>query len=332
MPDKQQVPMKVPVKNSAYPIGMCLKEMPMVSVVIPTYNRKDKLARLIDSILQSSYPIDKFEIIVVDDASTDGTYEYIKNRYSGIKIIKNEKEILISGSRNRGMSEAKGELIFFIDDDNIINENCLKKLVEVIIKDEKAGMVGPVMYFAKDPDVIWWAGTRRNMTTSRTYFIGRDITIPDEEMWETNDFPNAWMLKRSIIEKHNIQFDEKNFPFHYEESDFAYRIGRLGYKFYVVKKAIVYHDIPLPDDIKSLDELFHIHTEIRAYYTARNRIIFHRNYSKLWQFLSFILFWNWLITAYYLRIILFNSNRSWNEKLINTRSYLKGVFDGIIDV
>jgi len=134
------------------------------------------------------------------------------------------------------MSEAKGDLIFFIDDDNIINEYCIQELVEVIISDEKAGMVGPVMYFAKDPAKVWWAGTRRNMMTSRTYFIGRDIPIPDEEKWETNDFPNAWMLRRSIIERHNIQFDERKFPFHYEESDFAYRIGRLGYKFYVIKK------------------------------------------------------------------------------------------------
>ena len=307
-------------------------EMPIVNIIIPTYNRKDKLERLIDSILQSCYPADKLDIIVVDDASTDGTYEYIKNKYSKIKLIKNEKELLISGSRNRGVSEAKGDLIFFIDDDNIINEYCIKKLVEVIINDEKAGMVGPVMYFAKDPAITWWAGTRRNMMTSRTYFIGRDIPIPEEEKWETKDFPNAWMVKRSIIEKYNIKFDETKFPFHYEESDFAYRIGQLGYKFYVVKKAAIYHDIPLPDDIKNLDELFHIHTKIRAYYTARNRIIFHKKYSNFWQFLSFIVFWNWLITAYYLKIIFFQSNKSLDEKIINSRSYLNGILNGIIDV
>lgn len=327
MQDKH--PGKLPIITSTDLNSKCL-QMPAVSVIIPTYNRKEKLARLIDSILQSRYPIEKIEIIVIDDASTDGTYNYIINRYSDIKIIKNEKELLISGSRNRGISIAKGELIFFIDDDNIVNDSCIKELVEVIIKDEKAGMVGPVMYFAKDPSAIWWGGTRRNMTTSRTYFIGRDIAVPNEEIWETMDFPNAWMLKRTIIEKNRILFDERFFPFHYEESDFAYRVGRLGYKFYVVKSAKLYHDIPLPDDITSLDELFHIHTKIRAYYTARNRIIFHKKYSKLWQFLSFILFWNWLITAYYLRIILFHSNKSWNRRLINTRSYLKGVFDGII--
>ena len=90
---------------------------PLVSVVIPTHNRKEKLARLIKSILESDYPKDKLEIIVVDDASTDNTFEYIKKKYPQAKIIRNEEEKLLAESRNIGIKASKGKYIFLIDDD-----------------------------------------------------------------------------------------------------------------------------------------------------------------------------------------------------------------------
>jgi len=83
-------------------------EIPIVNIIIPTFNRKEKLDRLINSILKSSYPVNKLDIIVVDDASTDGTYEYIKNKYSTIKLIKNKKELLISGAGTGGCQKQKG--------------------------------------------------------------------------------------------------------------------------------------------------------------------------------------------------------------------------------
>ncbi len=73
---------------------------PFVSIIIPTRNRKEKLIRLINSILKSNYPENKMEIIVVDNASTDGTFEYLSKTFKKLiktgrlKIIKNEKNLL----------------------------------------------------------------------------------------------------------------------------------------------------------------------------------------------------------------------------------------------
>jgi glycosyltransferase involved in cell wall biosynthesis len=68
------------------------------------------LTRLINSILQSNYPQDKLEIIVVDDASTDGTYEEIRAKFHGVKIIRNEKEALPATSRNIGIKKLMGNI------------------------------------------------------------------------------------------------------------------------------------------------------------------------------------------------------------------------------
>jgi len=70
-------------------------------------------------------------------------------------------------------------------------------------------------------------------------------------------------------------------------------------------------------------------TEIRAYYTARNRILFHKKYSKWWQFLIFILIFNWLSILYYLKMILLGSKKPFKEWLKIAKSYLKGVVEGI---
>jgi len=87
------------------------EELPLVSIVIPTHNRKEKLTRPINSILQSNYPKDKLETIVVDDASTDGTYEEIRAKFhSGVKIIRNEREMLPAASRNIGIKMLMGNI------------------------------------------------------------------------------------------------------------------------------------------------------------------------------------------------------------------------------
>ena len=105
------------------------------------------------------------------------------------------------------------------------------------------------------------------------------------------------------------------------------RVRRAGYKVVCNPKAKVWHDIPLPEKDKA--RLLHCHNELKAYYCGRNRIIFHKKYSKRWQFLIFILFFNWLFTLYYLRVILLGSKKPFKERLKIVKAYLKGVIDGI---
>jgi len=96
-----------------------------ISVVIPTYNRKKYIKRAIDSVIRQSYK--PFEIIVIDDGSTDGTYELIKQSYSSSQISL-EKQINngVSSARNKGVKLAKGDWIAFLDSDDEWFENKLE--------------------------------------------------------------------------------------------------------------------------------------------------------------------------------------------------------------
>ena len=89
---------------------------PIVSVVIPTYNRKNIIPRAIESVLNQTYK--NFEIIIVDDGSTDGTIDFLTNQYdSKLKCVL-QKNQGASSARNRGINEAKGKYIAFLDSDD----------------------------------------------------------------------------------------------------------------------------------------------------------------------------------------------------------------------
>ncbi len=299
-------------------------DRPVVSVVIPTYNRKRKLARLIRSILESNYPRDRLEIIVVDDASTDGTHEYIKRLFPRVKVIRNNEEKLLAESRNIGIRASKGEYIFLIDDDNVVDKNTIRELVEFMEKHPEVGVTGPIMYFLKDPTRIGCAGIKRNYWTTITKYVGhntRDIG-QYREPYESEDFPNAFMVRRKIFEKVGL-FNSKIFPIHYDEADFCQRVRKAGYKVMVVPTAKVWHDVPLPKENRA--GFFRLRNPLRAYYTIRNRILFHALWSKSALQRSVALLASLAVTAYYMILSLKEISARRCEVL---KAIIKGVIDG----
>ena len=297
---------------------------PLVSIVIPTHDRKEKLERLIRSILESNYPKDRLGIIVVDDASTDGTYECINRLFPQVKVICNEEEKLVAESRNIGIRASKGKYIFIIDDDNVVDKNTIKELVEFMEKHPEVGVVGPIMYFLRDPKRIWCAGVKRNYWTTITKFIGFN-TVDDgslKEPYESEDLPNAFMVRREVFEKVGL-FNSRLFPIHYEEADFCQRVRKAGYKVMVVPTAKVWHDTPLPES----RETTYLSSLVRIYYTSRNRVIFHKLYSKntIQKIISVVFAISIIILYYVPRAILLKSNNKW---MVLT-ALLKGLIDGI---
>lgn len=305
--------------------------LPLVSIVIPTFNRKETLSREIQSIMQSEYGKEKIEIVIVDDAGTDQTAEYIARNFPSIRILRNESERGPAASRNLGIKSAKGDFIFILDDDNIVDRECISRLVDAITEDDSIGIAAPAMYYLKEPNRVWCMGLKRSYITSLTKFHYRDF-IADSAHYpsriDSYDFPNAFMINKKVIEKIGL-FDEATFPIHYEEADFGERVRRANFKVVCLTAAKVWHDISLPEETDKA-RLLHCHNEYRAFYSGRNRIIFHRRYSKRWQFLIFVVFCNWFISLYYIAAIL-RSEYSVASKLKITKSFLNGIWHGLRD-
>ena len=306
-----------------------MNNKPLVSIVIPTHNRKEKAIRLLNSIQKSKYPKEKLEVIVVDDASTDGTSEEVKRAFPLVSLIRNNKEQLLARSRNIGIVKCSGDLIFLIDDDNVVAKNTINELVNAMHRVTALGVAGPMMYYFSAPSRVWCGRVKRNCITSLTSFPERDLQhVNIDRILESDEFPNAFMIRKKVLEKVGL-FDEVTFPIHNDEGDFCNRVRRAGFKIGLVPTARVWHDTPLPTKKLSGTKHFHVHTAKRAFYAARNRVLFHRKYSKPSEFMTFLAVFMPLISAIYLKIILSDSTLAFRRRMNIARGYMQGIIEGL---
>jgi len=291
---------------------------PLVSIIIPTYNRKQELTRLIESIKQSDYPKESIEIIVVDDASADGTFDTIKKGFPDVKVIRNIKRRLTSGARNVGIECSKGDYLFFVDNDNVIDRRAISELVNFMERNEIVGLAGPIMYYYCEPKEIWCAGGKLRQPlylptcmfqheTSETLQIANISTI------ECDYIPNAFMVRKQIIKEIGL-FDEKNFPILFEDADFSLRIKQRGYQIVIVPKAKVWHDVSMAKD-------FHIDEE-RAFFRGRNRTRFYLKYALLRAFMLPIDMLGFCVVLF--------AYDSGSRGLKKLSQYLKGIVYGLV--
>jgi GT2 family glycosyltransferase len=304
-----------------------MTDKPLVSVVIPTYTRWKKLKRLLDSVLKSDYK--NIEVIVVDDASTDGTFEEVKDYYPTVRLVRNSKPLLLSACRNIGLRESKGDFVFFVDDDNVLDRGAVSSLVEVLNSHSDMAVVGPLMLYLLDPERVWCAGVRRNMVTSKTCILDQNCKSKCyATLVESDDFPNAFMVRKAIAM--NLGgFDSKAFPIHYDEADFGQRVRMAGYKIAMNPGARVWHDIPIPHPQKDgILALLHMRSAQRTFFVSRNRLIFMKRYASGLKFFLFFFWFYPALSTVYLSAIITSKHASAGKGRLFT-SYLRGTLDGL---
>lgn len=116
--------------------------MKKVSIVLPVYNGEEHLAKAIESVLSQTYK--NFELIIVDDCSTDSTPQIISafmEKDSRVKTIRNEVNQRLPKSLNIGFDSAEGELLTWTSDDNLYKKNAIAKMVDYLESHEEVGMV-----------------------------------------------------------------------------------------------------------------------------------------------------------------------------------------------
>lgn len=291
---------------------MFKEDSPFVSIIIPTHNRKAKLMKLIDSILEIDYPMDRLEIIVVDDASSDGTYKAILRNYrslSNLKVIRNDEERFKSYCVNLAVKSAQGEYILIADDDNILDKDLIKELVTIMKTDDTVAAAGAISIDIASGR-IWNAGVKYA-------FPGRHkvlVDIVSGNPYVVDSLANVFMVKRRIFKMLN-GFDYRMVPFQDEDEEFLQRVRKLGQKLVVVPTAITYHEKPS----------FRKVNDLRLYFIFRNRIIILRRYVTKYFFpflLSLPVFVGW----YLFNILMYSPDKK-RGRLIMVM--FKGIIDGI---
>ncbi len=168
--------------------------MPFFSVIIPSYNRKQQLSKAMDSVLNQSFS--DYELIIVDDGSTDGTEDLFNSQNPRIKYIKTDN-FGVSAARNKGIKESRGEHIAFLDSDDIWQKEKLQENYK-FLKDN------PHIKIHQTND-IWIRNNRRVNPAKKHIKESGDIFQRSLQLCLIS--PSAVVISRKLFEKYGL-FDE----------------------------------------------------------------------------------------------------------------------------
>jgi GT2 family glycosyltransferase len=288
---------------------------PLVSIITLNWNQTDVTCAFLQSLNTLQY--DNYEVLVCDMASTiDPTTQITKGNYPKTQVFVSKHNLGFAGGNNWGMAKAKGEYIFIVNNDTVVTPNLVNLLLEPFYTNESIGVVCPKIYFFDQPNVIQYAGfNKMNLFTGRTTAVG-NLQI-DEGQYNESGYTNsahgcAMMVKKIVIEKTGM-FEELFFLY-YEESDWSSRIVKAGFKIYFKANAVIYHK-----ESMSVGK----NNPLKIFYLTRNRIIYMKRNTKLWQFVVFTCYFILFALPKNVVVFLLNKNTSF------LKAYLKGAWASI---
>lgn len=198
---------------------------PHVSVVVPVRNAADTIADCVDSLLALAYPSDRFEVLVVDNASTDGT-PAILERYADRVRLLHEPSRGASHARNTGIRQARGEVVAFTDADCRVDPSWLTEIVPAV-SDEDVGLAGGPILATRPCNYVERFGER----------------IHDHERAITFCVPPYVITANCTARKSTLQavggFDPAFLRT--QDADLAFRVWGAGHRLVFAGGAIVYH-------------------------------------------------------------------------------------------
>lgn len=214
-------------------------ESPKVSIIIPVYNQIHYTYACLVSILENTEGFD-YEIIIADDVSTDATKE-IDKFVSGLVIARNESNQGFLKNCNNAAKKARGEYIFFLNNDTTVQKDWLPSLIRLLESDKSIGMVGSKLIY---PDgrlqeaggIIWSDGSGWN------YGRCDDPNKPEYNYVRDVDYISgaAIMLSRKLWEEIG-GFDERYAPAYCEDSDLAFEVRKRGLRVVYQPLSVVTH-------------------------------------------------------------------------------------------
>lgn len=216
---------------------------PIVSIIIVNWNGKELLSECVPSVFSSVYP--NYEIILVDNGSTDGSVEFIREKYSEVKIIKLDRNYGFAKGNNIGIEEALKDknvrYIALLNNDTKVDKNWLSELVKVAESDEKIGMCALKILRIDNPMVIDSTGAvfKLGSIVSNRGCGKIDKGQYDKKLDIVGACGASGLFKRQMLEEIGL-FDEDFFAY-YEDAELSWRAYKKGWNARYVPTSVVYH-------------------------------------------------------------------------------------------
>jgi len=249
-----------------------------LSIIIVNYNVKEFLQNLIHSIEKATLNLTK-EIIIVDNASDDGSVDFIKDKFPEVKLIANKKNLGFGKANNLGLKIAAGEYILLINPDTLVAEDTFEKMIQFFNDTPAAGLAGCKIL---NPDGTLQLACRRSFPgpwTSFTKVTGLSTLFPkskifarynltyldENKSYEVDAISGSFMMMRRSVYDKVGGFDEQFFMYG-EDLDLCYRIQKSGFKVYYVYSTQIIHYKGESTKRSSLDET-------RVFYNAMHLFV-----------------------------------------------------------
>lgn len=210
---------------------------PLVSIVILTYNGKKNLELCLPSIQKLDYP--RFEIILVDNGSTDNSLEFVRRKFPKVQIVRNSKNLGYAVGNNQGVGKARGKYVLFLNDDTTHMKDFLTKLVGVMEADRTIGAAQSLILSMDDPNTIDSAGsffTKAGIQEHLSKMPVGSLEAPSEIFGAKT----ACTLVRCDIFKKIGGFDKDYFVY-FVDPDLSWRIWQVGFRVVLAPDSIIYH-------------------------------------------------------------------------------------------
>lgn len=206
------------------------------SIVILTFNKLEYTIACIDSIREYTRR-GTYEIIVIDNASTDGTRDWLAQQ-TDIVTIFNEENLGFPKGCNQGIQIATGSNILLLNNDVIVTEHWLDNLLEALYSSEEIGAVGAISnncpYYQAIPVDY--------KTLDEMHSFARALNVHDPKKWEERIklVGFCMLIKREVVDKVG-SLDERFTPGNYEDDDYSFRILQAGYRLLLCKDVFIHH-------------------------------------------------------------------------------------------
>jgi GT2 family glycosyltransferase len=214
---------------------------PLVSVVVINWNGKDHLPPCLDSLLAQTYP--RVEILVADNASTDGSQQLVREQYPTVKLVALPENRGFTGGNNAGVAASTGQIVILLNNDTAVDPGWVAAVVDAFHQHPDAGLVASKMLLFDRRDTFHTAGDFYRLDGLPG---NRGVWQPDEGQYDRVEYVfgacgGSLAARRSVWDVLGGLDDD--FFFSAEDVDFAWRAQLAGHRCVYTPHAVVYHHL-----------------------------------------------------------------------------------------
>jgi GT2 family glycosyltransferase len=252
-----------------------------LSVTICSWNTRDYLDRCIESVLTQADGV-ALEIIVIDNASEDGSAEMVEQKYPNVRLIRNQENRGFGAGHNQGFAIAEGEFLMPLNSDAVVHESCFERLIAFLREHPDVGIAAPKLL---NPDGSLQYSCRRFPTPAAALFrntllgklfpnnrFAREYLMQDWDHCEPRDVDwvsGAAFCFRASVYRAIGGFDERFFMY-LEDVDLCKRVHEAGYRVVYVPNAVVTHVIGASTDRVANRMIRQFHKSMLLYYAKHH--------------------------------------------------------------